>query len=80
MKQSNDQGIKLPVLCNKECNNCPVISHENNRMVTNILNKLHNKFGNEVYLIVQSLCPNLTCCFDCKIDDFCHVEECKLEK
>lgn len=47
-------------------------------MVTFILNSLLEKFGDEVYPVVQSACPNLTCCFDCRIDDFCHVEGCEI--
>lgn len=66
-------------LCNKECNNCPLIKHENSRMVTFILNSLIENIGMyRVYDIVQNACPNLTVCFDCKIDDFCHFEGCKL--
>jgi len=63
------------VLCDEDCNHCPIIMHPNNRMVTYILNKAEQKFGNEMYKIVQNACPNLTCCFDCRIDDFCHNED-----
>jgi len=65
-------------LCDEDCNHCPIIGHENNRMVTKILNELLDKFGNDVYSIVQKRCPNLTCCFDCRIDDFCHDEDCEI--
>jgi len=65
-------------LCDNDCNHCQIIRHENSRMVTFILNSLFEKFGDEVYLVVQSACPNLTCCFDCRIDDFCHVEGCEI--
>lgn len=65
-------------LCDRDCNHCQIIMHENSRMVTFILNSLLEKFGDEVYQVVQSACPNLTCCFDCHIDDFCHVEGCKI--
>jgi hypothetical protein len=27
---------------------------------------------------VQELCPNLTVCHDCRMDDFCHDEGCEL--
>lgn len=67
-------------LCNEDCNSCPIINHKNNRLVTKILNELLNKFGNEVYLIVQKNCPNLTSCYDCRIDDFCHDEGCEIIK
>jgi hypothetical protein len=33
-----------------------------------------------VYKIVQDECPNMTVCFDCRIDDFCHAKGCKLAK
>lgn len=65
-------------LCDENCNECPIIGHPNSRMVTKILNELQNKFGDDVCHIVQYLCPNLTCCFDCRIDDFCHIEGCEL--
>ena len=64
--------------CDDNCNECPVISHPNSRVLTQILNKLHDGFGNGVYRIVQDMCPNFTVCYDCRIDDFCHSEECVL--
>jgi len=39
-----------------------------------------NVYGNGVYSIVEDLCPNLTVCYDCRIDDFCHIEGCKMMK
>ena len=71
---------KIKNLCDKECNECPMILEPNSRMLTYIFNKLYKKFGNEVYKIVQENCPNFTICYDCNIDDFCHVEGCKLNK
>ena len=65
-------------LCDGNCNECPIIMHPNSRMVTRILNMLHEKFGDDAYVIVQSHCPNLTCCYDCGIDDFCHDSDCIL--
>lgn len=65
-------------LCNEDCNHCPIILHPNSRMVTKILNQARDKFGEDFYHIVQSNCPNLTVCYDCRIDDFCHVEDCTL--
>ena len=67
-------------LCNEDCNRCPIIGDPNNRLLTFILNKTHNKFGDDFYKIVQEACPNLTCCFDCRTDDFCHVEGCEIMK
>ena len=65
-------------LCNRDCNNCPVITHLNSRMLTHILNLIHDKFGDESYKIIQDNCPNMTACYDCRIDDFCHEEGCEL--
>lgn len=66
--------------CDKDCNNCPVVGHPNNRQLTFVLNKLFDEFGDRVYKIVQEACPNFTVCYDCRIDDFCHIEGCKLIK
>jgi len=63
--------------CDKDCNNCEIIKNKNSRILTKIFNDLHNELGNKVYEIVQRACPNLTVCYDCRIDDFCHVEGCE---
>ena len=65
-------------VCDEDCNNCPIINHPNSRMLTKILNKLQDKFGDGVYKIVQENCCNFTVCFDCHIDDFTHCEGCRL--
>jgi len=65
-------------LCDRKCNTCPIVTHPNSRMVTRILNEAYEKFGKEFYDVVQSNCPNLTCCVDCRIDDFCHIEGCMI--
>ena len=67
-------------LCDEDCNHCPVINHKNSRQLTLVFNKLYEKFGDEAYAIVQEACPNMTCCYDCRIDDFCHIEGCKIVK
>lgn len=67
-------------LCNEDCNYCPIIRHKNSRVVTRILNELLERYGNGVYRVVEGNCPNLTCCFDCSIDDFCHIEGCEIVK
>lgn len=67
-------------LCDEDCNHCFLFRNPNGRMVSKILNELLEKFGDGVYEIVQSNCPNLTCCYDCHIDDFCHIEGCKIMK
>lgn len=66
--------------CDNNCNECPIVSHSNSKMITVILNTLNNIYGDGVYGEVQKLCPNLTCCYDCHIDDFCHMEGCDLAK
>ena len=65
-------------LCNKNCGDCPLMKHEHSKMITKILNRLHNKIGAEVIEIVNEYCPNLTCCYNCHIDDFCHFKNCDL--
>lgn len=65
-------------LCDGDCNNCPIIIHDNSRLLTKILNEAYGKFGNDFYHIVQKHCPNMTICADCRIDDFCHLEGCTL--
>ena len=65
-------------ICDENCNGCPIIGHPNSRMVSLVLNMLHDRFGKGVHEIVQSQCPNLTVCFDCRIDDFCHIRGCKI--
>jgi len=66
------------LLCDGECNKCKIVNTPNYRVVVHILNELMDKFGDEVYSIVQNHCPNLTVCYDCRIDDFCHVKDCEI--
>ena len=63
--------------CDENCNECALLD---NRQLSKILNMLYLKFGDEAYHIIQSECPNLTCCADCHIDDFCHIEGCEILK
>ena len=63
--------------CNENCNYCPLITHENGKMITKIMNEAFELFGSEFYRIVQNNCPNLTCCFNCYIDDFTHYKKCE---
>lgn len=69
---------KTKRLCNENCNNCPIVAHENSKILTKIFNECHKKFGDDFYSIIQKNCSNLTVCYDCRIDDFCHIEGCKL--
>ena len=64
--------------CDEDCNHCALMIDENSRMLTKVLNELYVKFGNGVYRIVEENCPNFTVCYDCRIDDFCHIEGCEL--
>ena len=70
-------------LCNEDCNHCEAIR---NRQVSLALYVLRGVFGEVVTGIVNDVCPNLTCCADCHIDDFCHFYDddgsviCEIEK
>lgn len=66
--------------CDENCNKCPIVGHKNSRQLTYVFNKLYEKFGDGFYGIIEEACPNMTCCYDCHIDDFCHVEGCKIYK
>lgn len=67
-------------LCDENCNQCPMINHPNSRMITAVLNRLFDRFGDDVYTTINELCPNFTVCYDCRIDDFCHLESCEIVK
>jgi hypothetical protein len=67
------------LLCDGDCNHCPVVGHDNSRMLTAVLNALHARLGDAVYEIVENHCPNFTVCYECRIDDFCHVEGCEFD-
>ena len=64
--------------CDEDCNNCPIVGHKNSRQLTLLLNILYDKFGDDVLEITNDICPNFTVCYDCRIDDFCHIEHCKI--
>jgi len=66
--------------CDENCNNCPLMLHHNAKMITKIMNQAYDKFGEEFYKIVENNCPNMTVCYDCRIDDFCHIEGCEIIK
>ena len=56
-------------LCNEDCNNCTAVE---NKQVALLLNVLALKFGEGVWHAANLVCPNLTVCPICRIDDFCH--------
>ena len=63
-------------LCDKNCNECPLISHGNSKMISAILNTINFTYdgGDELAQLVNSFCPNLTVCPECHIDDFYHSD------
>ena len=63
--------------CDEDCNNCEI---HNNRQFSLLINILHEMFGDDVYHATENCCPNMTCCADCRIDDFCHDEGCEIER
>lgn len=65
-------------VCDSKCNDCVLLSEPNAKMLTVIFNQLFKEFGDGVVDIINEHCPNLTCCYDCHIDDLCHLEGCKL--
>lgn len=84
VKSLKDDNIDLENIrpkkefCDNNCNNCPIVNHPNSRILTKVLNDIFDKFGQDVYEIVETQCPNLTCCYDCCIDDFCHLPDCEI--
>lgn len=60
---------KREYLCDENCNDCDAIFNE---QLAVLLNVLALKFGDEVWHITNHVCPNMTCCPICHIDDFCH--------
>lgn len=64
MKKTNNNR-----LCNEDCCNCEVVE---NKQLALLLNVLALRFGKEVWHITNRICPNMTCCPICRIDDFCH--------
>ena len=67
-------------LCDRKCGVCPILIHPNFRMLSVLFNSIFIRFGDEVLKMVEHLCPNLTVCPDCGVDDFCHNEGCTVEE
>lgn len=59
-------------LCDRNCNDCAVVE---NQQLAVLLNVLALRFGEEVWHITNTVCPNMTCCPICRIDDFCHDDD-----
>jgi len=66
-------------LCDRKCNECPLMIHPNARVLTMIFNKAYKKYGKGFYDIIKD-CINMSICYDCHIDDFCHHEDCEIIK
>lgn len=62
-------------LCDQDCNHCAVI---HNRQVSLLMNVLWIFHGETVPQIANKICPNMTCCADCRIDDMTHMEGCEI--
>lgn len=61
---------KTKFLCDERCNGCEATE---NRQAALLMNVLREVYGDGVVQIANSICPNMTCCPDCRIDDFCHM-------
>lgn len=59
-------------LCDNDCNTCEAIQ---NKQVALLLNVLALVYGKGIWWITNRICPNLTCCPNCHIDDFCHWKD-----
>jgi len=70
--KSNEKRIWL---CDQDCNHCAVI---HNRQVSLLMNVLWLFHGETVQQIANKICPNMTCCADCRIDDMTHMEGCEI--
>lgn len=57
----------MKCFCTENCNECEVTE---NRQLALLLNYLIEKYGEQIIQEVNKFCPNLTCCPDCRIDDF----------
>lgn len=57
-------------LCDEDCNHCAVV---HNRQVSLLMNTLRHTYGDDIEEIGNEICPNLCCCADCHIDDYCHI-------
>ena len=74
---------KIKPFCDpgKDCNDCPLMEDTPyNRFLYKILSTANDKFGKEFYHHIKTLCPNLTCCPVCRVDDFTHIEDCWLDR
>lgn len=68
---------EILVTCATDCNNCKEL--QNRKVSYLILASLAMK-SKDVYPFVNKMCPNMTVCPECRVDDFTHVESCSIGK
>lgn len=72
--------------CNNNCNECSLLfgatekEYNEHKQMYLLLDALEIAFGEGVTQIANMICPNLTCCPDCHIDDFSHIRDCEIDK
>lgn len=66
-------------LCNEDCNHCKALYNPQLHLLLNTLLEIYEDEEGTFAGIVGSICPNFTCCSDCRIDDFCHDDGCDIE-
>lgn len=69
--------VKELGFCDGNCNECIVIR---SRAISFVLESLYAAFGDNAYKIIQESCPNMTCCRDCHIDGFTHIDGCEISE
>ena len=62
-------------LCDEDCNHCTI---RGNRQLSLLMNVLYEIYGEEVIAIANGVCPNMTCCADCHVDDMTHIGNCEI--
>ena len=72
--------MSIPKFCDENCNKCELINSKNSRQLTHLLSYLVEIYGDDLKEVIMEKCPNLSVCADCGIDDFCHIEGCKLSE
>lgn len=60
-------------ICDEICNGCR--NNRSSRASYRIL-QLINERDESIIKEINKICPNMSCCPECRVDDFCHVEGC----
>lgn len=64
--------------CGIDCNTCDTLNPDLHMMAYRVLQRLYlQSGGGHVLRVVNEMCPNLSVCPACRVDDFCHVEGCE---